>query len=74
MRELKIPTCWVVFFRGHRCKNWHPIVIRTSASAGRTALWNQVNNGESGHHILMRVAGWKVEPFELAKPKKASKR
>lgn len=52
-------------------------MIRSSASKGRTALWNQINNGESGHHILMRVAGWKVESMGLpatAKAKKVSKR
>lgn len=71
MKELKLPSCWVVFYRAHRAKKWLPSKVRVTAAAGRAALWDQVNNGESGHHLLMRVAGWKVEPMDLPAPPKA---
>jgi hypothetical protein len=65
MKEIKLPPCWVVFHRAPRAKKWLPSLIRVTAAAGSHALWDQVNNGPEGHHLLMRVAGWKAEPTDL---------
>lgn len=74
MKEIKLPPCWVVFHRAPRAKKWLPSLIRVTAAAGRHALWDQVNNGPEGHHLLMRVAGWKAEETDLPKAKAKPRR
>ncbi len=48
----KKQTFWVVFWRGHRCRNWRPQSVHLTHAAANSAYWKQINDGPPGGHRM----------------------